>query len=131
MESSDYVLAVETRSNFDEAVISVLKAVDKKGWTVFQIYDLKERMAAKGFDQKPLKIIEICSAKHSNKILSRDRYASLCMPCRINIIDDHDTIRIVAMKPSALPVFFHEISQADVAEIEKDIIEMMNEARKY
>ena len=41
MESYDYLLAVETQSDFDEAVISVLKAVDKKGWTVFQIYDLK------------------------------------------------------------------------------------------
>ncbi|HIH31970.1 TPA: DUF302 domain-containing protein [Candidatus Woesearchaeota archaeon] len=129
MESYDYLLAVETQSDFDEAVISVLKAVDKKGWTVFQIYDLKERMAVKGFDQKPLKIIEICSAKHSNRILDKNRYASLCMPCRINVINDNNKIRIIAMKPSVMPVFFHEISQADVAEIEKDIIDMINEAR--
>src|SRR3989339_848147 len=107
MESYDYLLAVETQSDFDEAVISVLKAVDKK----------------------PLKIIEICSAKHSNRILDKNRYASLCMPCRINVINDNNKIRIIAMKPSVMPVFFHEISQADVAEIEKDIIDMINEAR--
>ncbi|MEK6974473.1 MAG: DUF302 domain-containing protein [Nanoarchaeota archaeon] len=130
MESSDYLLAVETQSNFDEAVISVLKTVDKKGWTVFQIYDLRERMVAKGFDQKPLKIIEICSAKHSNKILSKNRYASLCMPCRINIIDDNNKIRIIAMKPSVMPIFFQEITQTDITEIEKDITNIINEARE-
>ena len=60
MRVEDFAYIVETKKNFDEAVVSVLKAVEKKGWTLFQIYDVKERLAAKGFTQKPLRISEIC-----------------------------------------------------------------------
>ena len=73
MRVEDFAYIVETKKNFDEAVVSVLKAVEKKGWTLFQIYDVKERLAAKGFTQKPLKIIEICSGKYANQFLNKNR----------------------------------------------------------
>ena len=60
MNIKDFAYIVETNKSFDEAVTSVLKAVDQKGWSLFQIYDVRERLSAKGFQQKPLKIIEIC-----------------------------------------------------------------------
>jgi len=66
MKTNDFAYIAETEKSFDEAVVSVLKAVEQKGWSLFQIYDIKERLAAKGFEQKPLKIIEICSGKHAN-----------------------------------------------------------------
>ncbi len=50
MKAEDFLYIVDTDKTFDEAVVSVLKAVDKKGWSLFQIYDVKERLAAKGFD---------------------------------------------------------------------------------
>ena len=52
MKPEDFIYQVETKKSFDEAVISVLKAVDQKGWSLFQIYDIKERLAAKGFRQQ-------------------------------------------------------------------------------
>ncbi len=80
MNGGDFAYVVETGKSFDEAVVSVLKAVEEKGWSLFQVYDVKERLAAKGFEQKPLKIIEICSGKHVDKFLNKNRLASLCMP---------------------------------------------------
>ena len=65
MELEDFAYIVETEKSFDETVVSVLKAVEQKGWTLFQIYDVRERLAAKGFEQKPLKINAICSARHA------------------------------------------------------------------
>ncbi|MBS3157148.1 hypothetical protein J4442_03170 [Candidatus Woesearchaeota archaeon] len=56
MRVEDFAYIVETKKTFDNAVVSVLKAVEQKGWTLFQIYDVKERLATKGFEQKPLKI---------------------------------------------------------------------------
>ena len=77
MEVDDFAYVVETKKGFDDAVVSVLKSVDQKGWVLFQIYDIKERLAAKGFNQKPLKIIEICSGKYANRFLNKNRLISL------------------------------------------------------
>ena len=37
MEIDDFAYIVETKKSFDDAVVSVLKAVDQKGWVLFQI----------------------------------------------------------------------------------------------
>ena len=73
MKTDDFAYIVETEKSFDDAVVSVLKAVDQKGWVLFQIYDMKERLAAKGFNQEPLKIIEICSGKYENQFINKNR----------------------------------------------------------
>jgi len=49
MNINDFAYVVETNKRFDEAVISVLKSVDKKGWALFNVYDVQERLTAKGF----------------------------------------------------------------------------------
>src|SRR3989344_931935 len=99
MKIEDFAYIVETKKSFEEAVVSVLKSVDKKGWTLFQIYDIKERMAAKGFEQKPLKIIEICSGKYANQFLNKNRLISLCMPCKINVLEEDGNVKIIEKKP--------------------------------
>ena len=129
MKTGDFAYIVETEKSFDEAVVSVLKAVDQKGWALFQIYDIKERLAAKGFAHKPLKIIEICSAKHANKFLSKERLISLCMPCKINVLQEDEAVKIVGMKPSMISQFFPEMNKKETEEAEKDIIEIINNAR--
>jgi len=129
MNTEDFAYTAETEKNFDDTVISVLKAVDQKGWALFQVYDIKERLAAKGFEQAPLKIVEICSAKHSNQFLNKNRLASLCMPCRINVLEEKGKVKIAAMRPSAISRFFPEISQKEAEQTEKDIIEIIDNAR--
>src|SRR3989338_8111368 len=129
MKIEDFAYIVETKKGFDEAVVSVLKAVDKKGWALFQIYDVKERLAAKGFDQKPLKIIEICSGKYANHFLNKNRLTSLCMPCKINILQDNGKIRIIGMKPTIISEFFPEISKEEAEDAERDIKEIIDNAR--
>src|SRR3989338_2347748 len=119
MKISDFVYIVKTTKNFDEAVVSVLKAVEQKGWSLFQIYDIKERPAAKGFKQGPLKIIEICSGKHSNNFLNKNSLSSLCMPCKINVLEENGKVRIAGMNPSMISKFFTEISTKDDEEAEK------------
>src|SRR3990167_2582248 len=107
MKVEDFAYIVETGKDFDDAVVSVLKAVEQKGWNLFQVYDLKERLAAKGFNQKPLKIIEICSGKHANQFLNRNRLVSLCMPCKISVFEEGGgKVKIAAMKPAIISLFF-------------------------
>lgn len=129
MRLVDFAYIVETEKGFEEAVVSVLRSVEKKGWTVFQVHDLRERLAAKGFEQKPLKIIEICSGKHAHGFLNRNRYISLCMPCKINVLEDGGKIKIVGMRPAMVTQLFPEVSVAEAEDVEKEIREMVDFAR--
>ena len=129
MKIDDFAYIVETKKSFDDAVVSVLKAVEQKGWALFQIYDVKERLAAKGFSQKPLKIIEICSGKYANQFLNKNRLISLCMPCKINVLEENEKVKIVGMKPTMISQFFSEVDKKEAEQVEKDVIEMVDNAR--
>ena len=129
MKTEDFAYIVETEKSFDEAVVSVLRAGEQKGWALFQIYDVKERLAAKGFNQKPLKIIEICSGKYAHQFLNRNRYISLCMPCKINVMEENGKVKIVGMKPTMISQFFPEVKRVEAEEAEKIIEEMVDNAK--
>ena len=129
MKIEDFAIIAETNKNFDEAVVSVLKAVEQKGWTIFQIYDIKERLAAKGFEQKPLKIIEICKGKHANNFLNKNRLISLCLPCKINVMEDDDIVKIAGMDPKIMAQFFSEITEDEAEEVSKEIKEIIDNSR--
>ena len=128
MKTEDFAYIVETEKGFDEAVIAVRKAVESKGWTIFQVYDYKEILAVKGFEQKPLKIIEICSGKYANQFLNKNRLTSICMPCKINVQEDDGKVRIIGMKPTMVSQFFPEVSQEEALAAENDIREIIDTA---
>lgn len=129
MKPEDFAYIVETDKSFADAVVSVLKAVDQKGWALFQVYDVQERLAAKGFTHAPLKIIEICSAKHANQFLNKNRLISLCMPCKINVLEENGKVRIVGMKPTMISQFFPEVDRKEAENVEKDVKEIVDNAR--
>ena len=129
MKTDDFAYIVETKKNFDDAVVSVLKAVEQKGWALFQIYDVKERLAVRGFEQKPLKIIEICSGKYANQFLNKNRLTSLCMPCKINVLEENGKVKIAGMKPTMISQFFPEVNKKEAEEAEKDVKEIVNNAK--
>jgi len=129
MKIEDFAYIVETEKSFDEAVVSVLKAVEQKGWALFQVYNVRERLAAKGFSQKPLKIIEICSGKYANQFLNKNRLISLCMPCKINVLEEDGKVKIIGMKPTMISQFFPEVDRKEAEQVEKDIIEMIDNSR--
>src|SRR3972149_8768034 len=125
MKLEDFAIIAETNKGFEEAVISVLKSVEQKGWAVFNIYDIKERLAAKGFKHNPLKIIEICSGKHANNFLNKNRMISLCMPCKINVLEENGKIKIAGMKPTMISQFFSEVDRKEADQVEKDVVGMV------
>ena len=129
MEVNDFAYVVETKRSFEDAVVSVLKSVEQKGWVLFQIYDIKERLTAKGFNQKPLKIIEICSAKYANMFLNKDRLTSLCMPCKINILEEEPgKVMVAGMKPTMINQFFPNVNREEAIEAETEIKEIIDKA---
>ncbi len=129
MNLTDFAYVVETDKKFEEAVVSVLKSVDKKGWALFSVYDVKERLTAKGFTASQLKIIEICSAKHANAMLLKNKLVSLCMPCKINVFEDNNKVKIASMRPTIISEFFPEVAKEQADEVEKDVKEIVDGAK--
>lgn len=129
MKAEDFAYVVETQKSFDDAVVSVLKSVEKKGWSLFQVYDIRERLAAKGFDHKPLKIIEICSGKHADIFLRKNRFVSLCMPCKINVMEEDGKVKIAGMRPTMATKFFPEVGEDEARAAERDMVEIVDGAR--
>ena len=129
MELKDFAYVVETQKSIDEATVAVLKAVEQKGWAVFNVIGISERLASKGFDQKPLKLVEICNGKHANYFLNKDRYVSLFMPCRINIMEEGGKVKIASMRPSVMSQFFSEVDADEAAAVEKDVTEIIDNAK--
>ena len=129
MNVGDFAYIIETEKSFDEAVVSVRKAVENKGWAIFQVYDYKEILAVKGFKQKPLKIIEICSGKYANQFLNKNMLISLCMPCKINVLEENGKVKILGMKPTIISRFFPEVKKEEAIKVEEDITEIIKNAR--
>ena len=129
MNIENFAYIVETEKSFDDAVISVLKTVEQKGWALFQIYDIKERLASKGFEQKPLKILEICKGKHANNFLNKNRLISLCLPCKINVMEDSGKIKIVGMNPKIMAQFFPEVSEDEAGEVFMEIKDIVDNSK--
>lgn len=125
MEKFAYI--VETEKSFQDTVISVLKEIEKKSYTIFQIYDIQERLKSRGFEHKQLKIIEFCSAKYSNSILNKNKSASLFMPCKINIYEEDNKVKIASLNP----LFVSEIipGLGDLKEIEQEIKQILDNSK--
>ncbi|MBS3065891.1 DUF302 domain-containing protein [Candidatus Pacearchaeota archaeon] len=126
MKLEDFAVITETNKEFEEVVVSVLKAVEQKSWVVFNVYDIRERLEAKGFKHEPLKIIEICSGKHADRILNQDVFMSLCMPCKINIIKKNNKVLIASAKPTFASEIMPEIKKQNLEDIEQEIKEIIN-----
>ena len=54
---------------------------------------------------------------------------SLCMPCKINVLEENGKIKIAGMRPTIMPQFFPEVDKKEAEQAEKDVIEIIDNAR--
>ncbi|MCL4474749.1 MAG: DUF302 domain-containing protein, partial [Nitrospirae bacterium] len=116
MERFDYT--VETSKSFDEAVSAIEAKSKEKGFGVLHIHDVKATLASKGFDRKPLKIIEICNAKYASEVLAKDIKISLMLPCPISVYVENGRTYISALRPKVIDEFY---PHADIKEIAEEV----------
>ncbi len=51
------------------------------------------------------------------------------MPCKINVLEDGKKVTIAGMKPTTISQFFPEINKAESEDVEKEVIEIINNAK--
>ena len=85
MHMNKFEYTVTTNKSFPEAVEAVEKKAAEVGFRVLHTHDLAATLAEKGFPREPLKLIEICNAKHASLVLEKDVKLSLMLPCPISV----------------------------------------------
>lgn len=112
----EFDYTVISNKNFDEATEIVQKEIISAGMRVLHIHDLQARLAEKGYEREPFKIIEFCNAKYAAEFLEADIKIGLCMPCKINVYIQGGQTFISAMRPIILPQFFPNADLGDKPE---------------
>src|SRR5437879_696244 len=85
MHMNKFEYTVTTNKSCPEAVEAVEKKAAEVGFRVLHTHDLAATLAEKGFPREPLKLIEICNAKHASRVLEKDVKLSLMLPCPISV----------------------------------------------
>jgi uncharacterized protein (DUF302 family) len=121
---------VKTDKSFEQAAVDIRKAVEAKGWTVLQVYDMKEMLAVKGFEFSNLKLFEICNAKYAYQFLKEDSLISLCMPCRISLYEKNGEILISGMRPVMIGEFFPDLDLGELPlKVDEDLRGIVDKAK--
>ena len=122
----------ETTKSPAQAVTDLQTAVKQQGYGVLHIYDLKETLAAKGFDlPNACHILEVCNPKQAAAVLAADMGMNIALPCRISVYQDGGKTLIGMVRPTVL---LASLSQSEnlktIAEqVEKDTIAIIEASK--
>lgn len=97
---------------------------------VLNVLDLKAILKSKGIDfPTPCKVFDVCNPQAATRALTAEMRISTVLPCRISVYGDGEGCTIATVKPTDLlrATGLTGVEQL-AAEIEKEIVAMMDEA---
>ncbi len=54
---------------------------------------------------------------------------SLCMPCKVNVLEENGKVKIAGMNPAIISQFFPEVSKKEAEEVWKELKDIIDGAR--
>jgi uncharacterized protein (DUF302 family)/RNA polymerase-binding transcription factor DksA len=97
-----YYIATTTKSVAD-AARDLEATVEKHGFGVLHVYDLKETLTRKGYPlTAECRIFEVCNPKQAALVLQRDMRLNAALPCRISVFEDGGATKIGTIQPTAM-----------------------------
>jgi len=125
-----YVVA--SAKSVDQAQQDVTAAAQERKFGVLHAYDLKQTLAGKGFQLEPeVRVLEICSPAHADKVLKAEVAMNMALPCRISVWQEAGSTRIGMIRPKAMLEMLTEtpVLRQVADEVERLMVEMIDEAR--
>jgi uncharacterized protein (DUF302 family) len=120
-------------SKSSAAAVEALQASAKQhGYGVLHIYDLKQTLAAKGFDlPNACHILEVCNPGQAAAVLTADMGMNLALPCRISVYETAGKTLIGMLRPTViLAALSNSAELAEIAkQVEMDTIAIIEAAR--
>ncbi len=125
----NFETTIESPRPFDDTVKAIEEKAAEKGFRVLHTHDVAAILAEKGFQRKPLKIIEICNARHASAVLDKNVKVSLMLPCPISVYEQEGRTFVSALLPSRIADFFPGAGMEPIAnEVEKAVLAIIGEA---
>ena len=124
-------LVLESSKPVEQALVDLNAAVKANGFGVLHTYDLKQTLAAKGFDlPESCHILEICNPQQALNVLSQDMGMNIALPCRVSVYTEAGRTKIAMAKPTALLSALSDSPELAkvAAEVEQKIAAMMRAA---
>ena len=123
---SELAYTIESDKSFDEASASLEKITPEFNFRILAIHNVKETLAEKGFEIKPLKIYEICNAGFAHKALSKDINVAMFMPCKIILRQEENKTIITLVRPSMISKMLPDSGLEELAgNVEKQLKELI------
>jgi len=122
------VQVVQSQKSFPETLKTFKEEVGKAGWSLLNVNNMAGVLSERGFTLHPVVVLDVCSGKHSVRILGNDDYRpfSAFMPCRVSIYQTSDGKVFVARMNAAAVT---EMMLTGVAEVmlasDKEIAEII------
>jgi uncharacterized protein (DUF302 family) len=126
----DFDYTVETSKSVEEATAAVETQTKEHGFSVLHTHDVHATLTSKGFPCEPLRIVEVCNAKHASRVLAADVKTALMLPCPISVYRQGEKTYISALRPTAMADFYPEADISDVAaEVERAVVGIVEAAK--
>lgn len=123
---------VDTEKTAEQAVADLKAAVERHGFGVLHVHDLKSTFASKGFDfPHECQILEVCNPQQAINVLSEDMGLNIALPCRISVYEEGGHTKIGMAKPTEM---LEALSDSPVLkqiaeEVEAKTMQMIDDAR--
>jgi uncharacterized protein (DUF302 family) len=124
------LLKVESTKDLNSVARSLESASQRHRFGVLGVHDLKAKLKEKGlgFGGDCL-IYEVCNPQQAKKVLEASPEISTALPCRISVYRAGGKVTLATIRPTAMIDMFNTPElQAVAAEVEAEILAMMNEA---
>jgi uncharacterized protein (DUF302 family) len=124
------LIVVESKKSFADVCAAMEPAVQKHGFGILAIHNLKETMAKKGvaFDRDCF-IFEVCNPVQAKRVLESKLEVSTALPCRVSVYQEEGKVKIATIKPTEMLAAYHAPDLEPVArEVEQTITSIMREA---
>ncbi len=103
-------------ANFPRTLDVFREEVKAAGWSVLGEHNMAGTLSTRGFTVHPVVVLEVCSGKHSIRLLAKDEYRHVAsmMPCRVAIYQT-STGKVVISRMNT--VMFAGMLSGEVAEV--------------
>jgi len=128
MSELDYT--IESSKTFEEVSKRLEAKTPEHKFRVLAVHDVKETLAEKGFEIKPLRIYEVCNAGFAFKALSKDKRAAMFMPCKIVVRQEENKTVITLVRPSMISKMLPGSGLEELAgSVETQLIKLVDEIK--
>ena len=124
------IFEMETKKHLSEIDLALREAAARHKFGVLSVINLKEKMQDKGLDfASECSVFEVCSRFQAKRALEANGAVSTALPCRISVYGVAGSYKIATILPTAMmKIFGTPALDAVAAEVEKDIVAMIEEA---